>query len=92
MNESFPELEAFEREQKARHLKLVRLLIATGLVFFGFAFGILVLGPKTTGGFVAVGTFFIMGVICTGRGLLSWFTDIDTRDRHEFDEIGKHND
>lgn len=84
-SEDFEELRAFLKFQKQRHRKLISILLGVGVMFLllgglGFFWGF---SP------VASGFLLAMGCLLCVRGTLSAFTDVDTRDRGEFEAVAR---
>jgi hypothetical protein len=84
--ERFPELEEFEAEQHARHRQIVVILALTGVALAGIGAAILLFSDGTPAQVLSAIVLLVGAVLVIGRAGLSWFTDMDTRDRGEFDD------
>lgn len=88
-DEDFPELQAFLADQKARHIRLVRLVLAGSAALLAAGVALLIFADaERRAGFVLAGLFLVgFGVLGIARGLLSKLTEIDTRARPEFFDV-----
>lgn len=83
--DDFEELHAFLASQKQRHQKLISILVGIGIAclllgVFGLRVEISV--------FASASLLGIGGLLCVRAALSAW-TDIDTRDRGEFEAMAK---
>ena len=87
--DAFPELLAFQAEEKKRHKRLIRqVMFASLLLFFG-GIGVLFLADEDAGlKYIPAGILMVcLGLIGVIRALVSSFTDIDTRDHELWDGV-----
>ena len=87
--ESFPELEAFQEEERKRHKKLILqvFLGSLGLLIGGIAI-LLLVRDEADWKYIPAGILMIcIGLLGVVRALFSLFTDIDTRDRDLWDGV-----
>ena len=88
------ELAAFITEQKKRHHRLLAAVIAGSVLLLGA--GVVCLWIAKTDqriGYVAGGLFMTgLGLLGLIRAAISLLTDIDTRDRGEWDDLIGHGD
>lgn len=83
--EEFEELRVFLELQKQRHRKLIVILLGLGALLLSLG----CIGFWN--GFSSVASAFLaaMGILLCVRGTLSAFTDVDTRDRGEFEAVAR---
>lgn len=88
-DESFPELEAFQEEERKRHKRLILqvLLGSLGLLAGGITI-LLLVNDEADWKYIPAGILMVcIGTLGVARALFSLFTDIDTRDRDLWDGV-----
>lgn len=85
-DEDFEELRVFLQGQRARHRRMIAIMLAGGLVLAAAGIALLLVRPE---GSVRIAGVFLVGLggLGVARGLLSALTDIDTKDRGEFEAM-----
>lgn len=83
--DDFEELRAFLASQGQRHKKLILILVGVGMVCLLLG----TVGLWTGFSTLASGFLLAIGALLCVRGALSAWTDIDTRDRGEFEAMAR---
>lgn len=81
--EDFEELRVFLEGQRARHRRVIATMLGGSAALVAGGAALLLTGR----GGVAGGFLLALGALGVGRALLSAWTDIDTRDRGEFEAM-----